>query len=233
MGATKQTARTAGVIYLLFVFVGIFSLMYVAGKVAVKGNAADTAANLLAYQALIRIDLVVGLISTLIFLLAAFTLYQLLKDTNRQHALLMLILVLIQLPTGYVSKLLQFGALELARGAGALSSIDQSIREALAMVFLQLNAKGLILSEFFWGVWLFPLAVLVYRSGFLPRFVGVWLFVNGIAYVVMCMMNLFVPQYTDAVFKIAFPAMLGEAALMVTLLYVGFRSKPLAVAQTT
>lgn len=225
MGANKLTARIAGVIYLLFVFVGIFSLMYVAGKVTAKGNAAETAANLLAHQTLIRIDLAVGLISTLIFLLAAFTLYQLLKDTNRQHALLMLILVLVQLPTGYVSKLLQYGALELVRGAGILSSVDQTSRETLAMVFVHLNSKGLVLSEFFWGVWLFPLAVLVYRSGFLPRFVGVWLFINGIAYIVMCMMNLFVPQYTDAVFKIAFPAMLGEVALTVALLYTGFRSK--------
>lgn len=89
MGATKQTARIAGLIYLLFVIAGLFSLMYVPGKIIVKGNAAETAANILANQTLIRIDLAVGLISTLIFLSSAFVLYQLLKDVSRPAAMLM------------------------------------------------------------------------------------------------------------------------------------------------
>jgi hypothetical protein len=229
MGATKQTARIAGLIYLLFVIAGIFSLMYVPGKIIVKGNAAETAANILAHQSLIRIDLAVGLVSSLIFLSSAFVLYQLLKDVNRQAAMFMVILVVVQVPQGFVSQLLQFGSLELVRGEGFLSTMDKVQRETLAMLCLHLNAKGKILSEFFWGVWLFPLGMLVHRSGFLPRFLGIWLLANGVAYVVMCFMNLFVPQYTDAVFKIAFPAMLGEMALMVVLLYVGFRRKELAV----
>jgi len=229
MGATKQTARIAGIIYLLFVFAGVFSLMYVPGQLIVAGDAAATASNILAHQTLIWLDLAVGLISTLIFLLAALTLYQLLKDVNRQAAALMVILVLIQLPQGFVSQLLQFGSLELVRGDGFLSAMDKAQRETLAMLCIHLNAKGKILSEFFWGVWLFPLGVLVYRSGFLPRFLGVWLVLNGVAYVAMCFMNLFLPQYNDAVFKIAFPAMLGEMALMVVLLFVGFRRKELAI----
>jgi hypothetical protein len=73
--------------------------------------------------------------------------------------------------------------------------------------------------------------MLVYRSGFLPRFLGAWLLLNGVAYVAMCFMNLFLPQYNALVFNITLPAMLGEMALMVVLLYVGFRSKPLKLAQ--
>lgn len=127
-----------------------------------------------------------------------------------------------------MSQLLQFGALELVRGDGFLTTMDKVQRETLAMFCLHLNDKGKILSEFFWGVWLFPLGFLVHRSGFLPRFLGVWLLLNGVAYVAMCFMNLFLPQYNDAVFKITLPAMLGEMALMVVLLYVGFRRRELA-----
>lgn len=229
MSDLKKTARVAGVLYLLFVIVGVFSLMYVPGKLVVRGDAAATTENLLAHQSLVHIDLAVGLISTVIFLLSALTLYQLLKDVNRQFAALMVILVLIQLPQGFVSQLLQFGALELARGADFLSAIDKSQRESLSMLCIHLSDKGKILSEFFWGLWLFPLGALVYRSGFLPRFLGIWLFANGVAYVGMCFMNLFLPEYNDAVFKITFPAMLGEMALMVVLLIVGFRRRPLAL----
>ncbi len=142
----------------------------------------------------------------------------------------MAILVLIQLPNAYLVQLLQLAALELAHGQGVLSAVDQTQRESLALLCSHLNDKAMILSEFFWGIWLIPLGALVNRSRFLPRFIGVWLWVNGVAYIAMCVMNLFMPQYTDAIFKFAFPAMLGELVLTLGLLYVGFRAKPLAVA---
>lgn len=223
MTATKKTARIAGVLYLLFVFAGLFSLMYVPTKLLARGDAAQTANNILAHQSLVLVDLAVGLLSLTLFLAIVLALYQLLRDVNRQYAILMVILVLIQLPQAFVSQLLQFGALELVRGADFLSAIDKPDRDAWAMLCLHLKSKGEILSQFFWGLWLFPLGVLVFRSRFLPRFLGVWLIVNGIAYVAMCFLNLFVPQHTDTVFKIAFPAMLGEFALTVGLLYLGFK----------
>ena len=227
MITTKKTARVAGVLYLFFVFAGLFSLMYVPGKLIVRANAAETANNLLAHQILVATDLAVGLISGVLFLLVALTLYQLLKDVNRLYATLMVILVLIQLPQAFVSQLLQLGALELARGADFLSAIDKPQRDTWAMFCLHLNGKSAVLSEFLWGLWLLPLGALVFRSGFLPRFLGVWLIINGFAYVAMCFMGLFLPQHTDAVFKLAFPAMLGELVLTLWLLVVGIRQRTL------
>jgi hypothetical protein len=225
----EKTARNAGLLYLAMAVTGAFTLMYVPGKLIVAGDASKTVANLLAHESLVRFDLAVGLITTTLFLFSALALYQLLKDVNRQHAALMVILVMVQVPQSFVTELLQMGALELARGADFLSAIDQSHRETLAMLCVRLNSKSAVLSEFLWGVWLFPLAVLVYRSGFLPRFLGVWLFINGVAYVAMSFLGLFTPEYSDAIFKFAFPAMLGELALTAWLLFVGFRSKPLRI----
>jgi hypothetical protein len=223
MTALRKTARIAGVLYLLFVFAGLFSLMYVPTKLLARGDAAQTASNILAHQSLVLVDLAVGPLSLTLFLAIALALYQLLKDVNRQYAILMVILVLIQLPQAFASQLLQFGALELVRGADFLSAFDKPDRDALAMLCLHLKSKGAILSQFFWGLWLFPLGVLVFRSRFLPRFLGVWLIVNGIAYIAMCFLNLFVPQYAGAVFKITLPAMLGELALTFGLLHLGFK----------
>lgn len=225
MSATKKTARIAGVIYLLLVFAGLFSLMYVPPKLITRGDAAATANKLLAHQSLVMIDVAVGLVSLAVFLSVALALYQLLKDVNRQYAALMVILVLIQLPQGFVSQLLQIGALELARGTDFLSTIDKPQRDSLAMLCIHLGNKGKILSEFYWGLWLFPLGALVYRSGFLPRFLGLWLIINGIAYVAMSFMGLLLPQYNDMVFKITLPAMLGELALTLWLLVMGIKQK--------
>ncbi len=227
MTATKKTARVAGLLYLLMVFTGLFTLMYVPGKLIVKGNVAETANNILAHQTLFRIDLVVALFSVLLFTLVVLALYQLLKDVSRPLAALMVILVLIQIPQGFVSLLLQFGALELVRGADFLSAVDKPQRDIWAMFCLHLDGKGAIFAELFWGLWLFPLGALVYRSRFLPRVLGVWLVVNGVGYVAMSLTGILVPQYADTVYKFAFPALLGEVALTLWLLIMGIKTTSL------
>ena len=223
----KKTARVAGVLYLLLVLFGLFNLIYVPGKLIVRGKAAETAQNLLAHQTLFRIDLVIGLLSSVVFIFLVLVLYRLFKDVNQPHATLMVILVLVQIPQSYVNQLLQIGAFELVRGADYLSVFDKSQREVLAILCFRLNDLGTYFSEAFWGLWLFPLGLLVYRSDFLPRTLGVWLIVNGFAYVGMSLTGLLFPEHAGAVYKIAFPALLGEAAFMLWLLIAGVKPKPL------
>jgi hypothetical protein len=198
----------------------------VPGKLIVKGNATETARNILANQTLYRIDIVVGLMATIIFMFTALVLYRLFKETNQRQAAVMLILVLVQIPQSYVGQLLQLGALELLRGADFLGVVDTTQRETMAMLCLHLNSKSIALSEIFWGLWLFPLGFLVFRSGFLPRFLGVWLIINGVAYVAMSFTGLLLPEYSLLAYKISLPALLGELALTVWLLIAGARPKP-------
>ena len=89
------------------------------------------------------------------------------------------------------------------------------------MLFLNLHFQGLVVDEIFWGLWLLPLALLVYRSRFLPRFLGVWLILNGCAYLAMSFAGLLLPQYEDTVSNITFPAQLGEIAIMLWLVIKG------------
>jgi hypothetical protein len=224
---TKKTARIAGVLYLLLVITGMFNLMYTPGKLIVRGNAAETANKILAHQTLFRIDLVVGLCSTVIFIFLVLVLYRLFKEVNQQQAALLVILVLVQIPQAFVSQLLQIGAFELVRGADFLSVIDKPQRDVLAMLCIHLNDLATHIAEAFWGLWLFPLGLLVYRSGFLPRTLGVWLLINGFAYVGMSLTGLLFPEHAGAAYKIAFPALLGEMAFMLWLLILGAKPKPL------
>ena len=170
MTSTKSAARVAGLLYLLMTVTGLFNLMYVPGKLFVRGNAPATASNILAHESLFRIDIVVGLVSIVSFVFAALALYRLLEGVNKGHAVVMVVLVLIQVPQALVGQLTHLAALALVRGADFLSVFDKPQREALAMLCLHIDGQGTIISQMFWGLWLFPLGLLVWRSGSFPAF---------------------------------------------------------------
>lgn len=100
------------------------------------------------------------------------------------------------------------------------------------MPFLRLHHQGVVANEIFWGLWLFPFGMLVFRSGFLPRFLGVWLIINGLAYLIISATGLLWPQYEQTVWNVAFPAMLGEIAIVLWLLIKGANVDALSAAAT-
>ena len=227
MHPTKKTAHVAGFLYLLVTIGGMFALMYVPGKLYVHGNSAATANNILAHQSLFLSDTVVGLVSELLFIAVVLVLYRLLKAVNQQHAALMVILVLIDAPLAFLGTAFQMATLAFLRGAEFLTVFDKPQRVALAMLSVNVDNQVTIVSEIFWGLWLLPLGLLVFRSGFLPRFLGLWLIINGLAYVALSFTGMLLPQDVDMAFKIAMPALLGEMALMLWLLIKGAKVQPL------
>ena len=105
----------------------------------------------------------------------------------------------------FVGVACDLGALMIARGANFLLAFDEPQRNALGLLFLRLRDHQNTAAEILWGVWLIPLAILVYRSRFVPRFLGVWLFINGIAYVNLSLTGVLWPQYQDKVFTFSSP----------------------------
>jgi len=150
-------------------------------------------------------------------------LYDLLKGVNRRYASLMVLLIVVSVPIAFLNELNSIAALVLVRGADFLSIFEKPQREALAMLFLNLHFQGLVVAEIFWGLWLFPLALLVYRSRFLPRFLGVWLALAGFAWVILSLTGILSLQYYDKVFTFTQPAVFGELAFMFWLLIKGAR----------
>lgn len=228
MHPLKKTARVAGLLYLVVVLTGPFVLLYVPGKLFVPENATTTANNILAHQSLFQSYIVVGLVSELFFIGAVLALYRLLKGVGPQLATLMVITILIDAPLAFSSVASQVATLAFVRGADFLSVFNQPQQNAIAMLFINLDKYGALVSEIFWGLWLLPLGLLVYRSVFLPRILGVWLFINGLAYIVISATGLLAPQYLKLVSTIAAPVLFGEMALMLWLLTVGVRIKPSA-----
>ena len=227
MSSTMNPGRFAGLLYLLTSIVGFFAMGYVPDKLIVHGNAAATANNIAASETLFRLGIAGELIGQAGFIFVALALYDLLKGINRRHAALMVLLIVVSVPIAFLNELNSIAALVFVRGADFLSIFEKPQRDALAMLFLHLHHYGIVVAEIFWGLWLFPLALLVYRSRFLPRFLGVWLALAGFAWVILSLTGVLWPQYQNKVDTYSQPAFFGEIALMLWLVIKG--AKPPAV----
>ena len=227
MHPTDKAARVAGAIYLSMIITAPFSLIYIPSTLFVRGNATATANNILAHQTLFRLGIVTDLITAVIFIFLVLALYRLLSGVNKTHASVMAALALVSAAVGFMNVLNEIAALSLFRGADFLAVLEKPQRDALGMLFLRLHGQGNVINEIFWGLWLFPFGVLVMRSGFLPRILGVWLIINGFAYVVLSFTGLLLPQYQDVAFRSAFPLLLGELAIMLWLVIKGAKVQPL------
>jgi hypothetical protein len=228
MSFTKNPGRIAGALYVVGSIVGVFGLLYVPSKLIVDGNAVETARNIAASETLFRLGITAHLIGEALFVFVALALYDLLKEVNRRNALYMLTLILVAVPIAFLNELNALAALVLVRGADFLSLVDQPQRDALAMLFLNLRGYGFDVAGIFWGLWLFPLGLLVYRSGFLPRILGVLLMLNCFAFLISSFTSLVLPQYEALVHPWMRPFHFGEQAFMLWLLIMGAKPKPLA-----
>jgi hypothetical protein len=221
MHPTDKAARIAGAVYLSMVFTAPFSLIYVPTKLIVRGNATATAANVLANETLYRFGIVADLIGSVIFVALAVALYRLFAGVNRTRALQMVSLILVSAAVGFMNVLNHIAALILFRGADFLAVFQKPQRDALGMLFIRLYGQGIVINELFWGLWLFPFALLVIQSRFLPRILGVLLIINGFAYVIISLTSLLVPEYTSVIDPYATIAETGELWIMLWLLIRG------------
>jgi hypothetical protein len=224
MSAIRNPGRVAGFWYLLLTVVGPLRLIYIPSKLIVDGNAAATVNNIAAHERLFRLGIVADLAGAVILIFLVLAFYRLFKGVDQNLAVLVVIFGgVMPAVINFVSVVGDLGALMAVRGGDFLSVFDKPQRDALAMLFLSLRDHQNTAAEILWGMWLFPLAMLVYRSRFLPRFLGVWLAINGFAYVMLSLTGVLWPQYQDKVFNYSQPALFGEVALMLWLVINGAR----------
>jgi len=219
----KKTARLAGLLYLIWIITGLYSMFYIPSQINMRGDAVTAAQDILSNEFLFRTGIMNGLISSTIWVFMVLIFYRLFKSVNERQAKLLVALVIVQIPTGFIVEAFNITSLMILKD-DILKTFEPGQRQELAMLFLKINDYVVSTLVLFWGLWLFPLGILVYRSGFLPRFLGVWLIINGFALLVLSFTGVLLPQYKDMVFKIAFPAMLGEVAFMLWLLIRGAKN---------
>ncbi|MDI1250152.1 MAG: DUF4386 domain-containing protein [Lacunisphaera sp.] len=201
----KSTARQAGFLYLLMLFVAPLSEFFLKARFIVSGNAAATALRINAEPVLYRLWLLADLASGVIFLLLALLLYELFRDVDRKQARLMLGLVFTGVGTGMIDSVCGAAPLLLLGHANYLAAFTPPQLEALAMFFIRLGGSSTVIATFFWGFWLLPFGSLVLKSGYYPKFLGVLLIVGGITYSALGFTNLVFPAYGPLVFKFGMP----------------------------
>ena len=234
MSSSRNPGRVAGVWYLLLIVIGPLRLIYIPNKLFVPENPAATVNNIAAHEWLFRFGMVSMLVGAVILILLGLAFYRLFAKVDQYLAALVAILGGVMPATIYlVNVASDAGALMVVRGADFLSVFDKPQRDAVVMLLLRLRGHQFTATLILAGAWLFPLGILVWRSRFLPRFLGVWVFLGGCAWLILSFTAYLAPQYQDKEFAIFQPAFFGEIALTLWLVIKGAKPPALDAAASS
>jgi hypothetical protein len=226
MNSIKMTARVAGFLYLTYIVMSIFASVIGRSRLIVLGDAATTARNIMASAWQFRIGFVVDLVAAVLFLLAAWALYVLLKPVNEALSLLFLLLNLAGVAVWCFSDLFLIASQLLLSGADYLKVFQADQLQALAMLSLHMYKNGFLgIAQLFFGAWLFPLGYSVFKSGFLPRILGVILMIHCVAWLTTALQFFLFPGF-GAISYISAPiGFISEFGLALWLLIMGAKDQ--------
>jgi uncharacterized protein DUF4386 len=224
MNPTKKTARIAGALYFIYIVVTMFANA-TRTKLIIFGNASATANYILASQQLFRVSFVSDVLAGVLFLLAAWALYVLLKPVNENIALLFVLLNLGGVAVQCMNMLNLFSAVLFLNGADYLNVFPADQLQALAMFFLNLYKNGFLIAQFFFAAWLFPLGYLVFKSGYLPKILGVILMIECFAWLFYPFQFFLFPAYQAISYFSFVVGFIGEFSLTLWLLIKGVKEQ--------
>ena len=190
--APARMARITGGLYLAYILASVLATML--GQIGM-GDAPQVYQAIVTNEGSFRLGLVVALTSGFLFLMVAWGLYVLLRPVNRNLALLFLLLNAVGVAIAGASMLPLVSAMLQGDAASHMEAFSAAQREGLAYLSINVYKLGFVTAQLFFGMWLFPLGYLVYKSGFLPRFLGVILVLDGIAVLIWFLQALLLPDY--------------------------------------
>ena len=194
MVSIKKTARIAGILYLSLVPLGFLG-MYFSSRLIVPGDAVTTASNIISSEPLFRLGILSALLVQVVNIFVVLALYRLLKPANKNMARLMVIFLLLGVPIAMLNELNQFVVLLLVHGANYMTVFTADQLHALVPLFLDLHGLGISIAGIFWGLWLFPMGYLVFKSGFLPPVLGILLIIGCFGYLIESLAAILFPNF--------------------------------------
>lgn len=225
MEPTKKTARIAGLLYFILIVSGIFSLIYVPSNLITWDDASSTVNAIRESQLLFRMGILSNLICFGCFILLPLTLYKLLHHINRDQALLMVIFAVTSVPISYLNIVDYIDVLSIITSREYSEVYGTQQLNTKVMLLLESYNNGNMVAHIFWGLWLLPFGYLVYRSGFLPKFFGIFLMLGCFGYLIDFIGYFFFENYGNTLFStiVGIPAGIGEIGICLWLLIVGIR----------
>lgn len=220
MNSLKKQSRIAALLDFINCLPAPFALLYVPSVLIVRGDAAATADNVRASEALLRLGMAVELFSATAAIFAVLAFYHLFKAVSQKLAMAMMILFLLSIPISYLNVLNDLAAMTFARGPAFLSGVFEKAQlDALVLFFLRLHNQGVVVAQVFWGLWLFPFGIAIMRSGFIPRFVGIAAILAGCGYVISSSVSLFLPPSAQGIGQLAMILGVGELTFLWLLIW--------------
>ncbi|RLD84104.1 MAG: DUF4386 domain-containing protein [Bacteroidetes bacterium] len=224
MNSRKKNARIAGVLYLLIAITGGFGIMYIPSNIIVAGDAASTAENIINSDFIYRLSIFSNLVSQVLMIFLVLTLSRIFKEVNQKYTRYMVVLILVAVPISFLNTLNLIAAQTFVSGADYLSVFDADQLNSMAMVFLNLYEQGISIVGIFWGLWLFPFGMLIIKSKFIPKIIGVFLIIGCFAYLADSFTSLLFPEYKAAISPILMiPLAIGEFSVVLWLLIKGIK----------
>jgi hypothetical protein len=222
MNSINKTARLAGFLYFMYIVTSIIANEF--GRF-VSVDASVTINQILTHASQFRIGFVISLFSVVFFLLAAWALYVLLKPVNENIALLFLLLNLGGFAIWCFSMLNLFAGLLLLSGADYLKVFQPDQLQAQAMLFINLYKNGYIIAQIPYGIWLLPLGYLVFKSDFLPKFLGILLIVDCFGLLIYVFQRFLLPGYEVISYPCMAISFIAEISLSLWLLIKGVKEQ--------
>ncbi len=223
MNSNKKTARLAGILYLIVVLTGIFNLVYTPSQLIVWDDPAITLRNIIEREMLFRFGMFSGFICYLAFLLLPFVLFKLFSPINKTHAILMVTFAVVSVPISFSNMQNKFQILTLLWKANDLAILDPLTLQTQVMFYLRSYNYGNQIASIFWGLWLFPLGFLIYKSRLIPTVLGILLMLGCFGYLINFTGSFLFPNYSKLIFSkyVSLPASIGEICTCLWLLIMG------------
>lgn len=209
MNPLQKSARIAGLLYLLQIPLGVFGLIYVPKTLVVIGDTVATASKILANETMFRLSMVSSILTALLTVFTALMLYKVLEGVNKNAAKLMVLFSVMVAPISMLNEL---------NHAGVLLSINNP---DLVQLFLDLHKYGVQIAGLFFGLWLLPMGYLVYKSGFIPKVIGIFLMITCLGYLFDFGAFFLLPNLGVVVSEYTW---MGEAMMVLWLLVKGVKT---------
>lgn len=223
-----KASRVAGFWYLALAVFGGFGIAWADAHFLVAGNAAATAALVRSEDLFFRLGIYSNLIGQACFVMVGLGFYRLFKPVNANQARILAALVIAAVPIAFLNMVFKFGALLLV-DPSMFAAIPVAEKDALVLWLLEVQKYGTQIASVFWGLWLLPLGVLTWQSGWFPKVLGVLLLVNGAAYVLDSALVMTLPTVHSAAGPVLAALLpIGEIPFLLWVLIRGARVKATA-----
>ena len=198
MPSTTRLARTAGLYYLVVAVLGAFAHI-VRSQVYRAGDAAATAANIQESADLVKLSFVADLVQTAFFVFTVLALFRLLRHVDTNLARAMVVFVALAVAITSLNLVHQLGAILVTTEPAYATAFGLDGREALVLLLMDLQHYGYLIAQIFFGLWLFPLGILAWRSGMFPRIISVLLVTASTSYLLDVVLQFMAPGVADVI----------------------------------